>query len=257
VIDCVRDTLKGIISFAKTDRAAFEKAVKESLSEQQSSEVKKQQSRLAVCDKRAADLEILIRKIYEDNALGKLPDKRFLAMSAEYEAELDALEKEAAVLRAAVTAYESGGERAAKFMALVKRYQDFDDMSVAMLNEFIERIVVSERDRKGCTDTNQRVDIFLNFIGAFSVPKEEADPAVLAAKEEEERKIQERREKLHQAYLKRKANGKQAEYERKYAPRRRANYSARKAALLEEGAVLGSGVGAAFASAGQPAAANE
>jgi hypothetical protein len=247
VIDCVRDTLRGIISFAQTDKAAFEKAVKESLSEQQTSEVKKQSTRLAVCKKRVVDLEILIRKVYEDNALGKLPDKRFRALSDEYENEQDALEKEIAELQKAIAVYESGGERAAKFMALVKRYQDFDDMSVAMLNEFVERIVVYERDRKGCIETNQRVDIFLNFIGAFSVPKEEIDPAVLAAKEEEERKVLERRERLHQAYLKRKENGKQAEYEKKYNERRRNNLAAKKAALFDDGAVLGARSTAAFA----------
>ena len=85
----------------------------------------------------------------------------------------------------------------------------------------------------------------LVFIGGFSVPKEEIDPAVLAAQEEEERKTLERRERLHQAYLKRKANGKQAEYEQRYNERRRANYAAKKAALFDEEAVLGAGAAAA------------
>ena len=38
--------------------------------------------------------------------------------------------------------------------------------------------------------------------------------------EEEERKIKERKDKLHQNYLKRKASGKQKEYEDKYKARR-------------------------------------
>jgi hypothetical protein len=249
VMEMVRDTLKGVVSFAQTDKAAFEKAVKESLSEQKSSESKKQANRLAVCKRRAADLETLIRKTYEDNALGKLPDKRYHALSAQYETEQAALEAEIAKLQAAVTAFESGGERAERFIARVGRYRDYEDMDIAMLNEFIDRIVVFERDRKGCQDTNQRVDIFLNFIGQFNVPKEGMDPAVLAAKEEEERKQLERRERLHQAYLKRKANGKQQEYERRYNERRKANLAANRAALFAEGAVLGANAAAPFASA--------
>jgi DNA invertase Pin-like site-specific DNA recombinase len=247
VMGIVHDTLKGIVSFAQTDRAAFEKAVKESLSEQQTTEVKKQSHRLAVGKKRAADLETLLRKIYEDNALGKLPDKRYQALSTEYETEQAALENEIAGLQAAVSAYERGGERAARFIALVKRYQDFEDIGIAMLNEFVERIVIFERDRKGCQDANQRVDIYLNFIGAFSVPKEEIDPAVLAAREEEERMKLERREKLHQAYLQRKANGKQQEWEQSYNERRRKNKARAGATLYAEGAVLGANAAGPFA----------
>ena len=44
--------------------------------------------------------------------------------------------------------------------------------------------------------------------------------ATLAKREEEERKIEERKDKLHQNYLKRKASGKQKEYEDKYKARR-------------------------------------
>lgn len=43
---------------------------------------------LAICIKRAADLEILIQKIYVDNALGKLPDKRYWALSGQYETDI-------------------------------------------------------------------------------------------------------------------------------------------------------------------------
>ncbi len=32
---------------------------------------------MTVCEKRIGELEILIAKIYEDNALGKLSDKRY------------------------------------------------------------------------------------------------------------------------------------------------------------------------------------
>jgi hypothetical protein len=51
--------------------------VREVLASQQTGEVKKQQKRLAVCNKRAAELDTLFMKIYEDNALGRLPDKQY------------------------------------------------------------------------------------------------------------------------------------------------------------------------------------
>ncbi len=228
VMNLIAETLKSIAKYAREDKAAFTKAVQETLSTKQTDEVKAQKKRLAVCEKRAADLETLIRKIYEDNALGKLPDKRYEALNAQYEKEQEELEREIPGLRAAVERFEGGSERAGRFMALVKRYEDFSELTTPMLNEFVEKIIVHERDRKGCIDTTQKVEIHLNFIGQFTVPKAPVDPDVLAAQEEEQRKKLERQERLHQNYLKRKASGKQQEYDRKYNEKRKAKAQAAK-----------------------------
>ena len=53
--------------------------------------------------KRAGELEKLICKIYEDNALGKLPDARYRALDAQYAKEQDTLEIEIMELEKAVT----------------------------------------------------------------------------------------------------------------------------------------------------------
>ena len=47
-----------------------------------------------------------------------------------------------------------------------------------MINEFIEKIVVHERDRKGSTDTTQEVEIYFNFIGRY-VPMSLSEPVEL------------------------------------------------------------------------------
>ena len=54
---------------------------------------------------------------------------------------------------------EDGDDKAARFIELVNRYESFEDMTTTMLNEFVEKIVVHERDAKGCIDTEQKVDI--------------------------------------------------------------------------------------------------
>ena len=43
---------------------------------------------------------------------------------------------------------------AEKFIALVDKYQNFDELTTYMLNEFVEKIVVHERDRKGSIETS-------------------------------------------------------------------------------------------------------
>ena len=235
----IKDTLKGVISFAENDKEAFEKAVRETFTAKRTDDMRKNEKRLAVCEQRTAEIETLYKKIYEDNALGKLPDKRFSTLSVEYENEQTALEKEIAELRANVTRFEDGWKQAAKFTALIKRYADFEEITVTMLNEFVERVIVHERERKGSRDTKQKVEIHFNFIGEFKAPVPEIDPTILAQQEEERRIIEARKDRLHQNYLKRKENGKHQEWERNYKKRRKAKKAEKRAMLLDEGLRLG------------------
>ncbi|MCL2638490.1 MAG: recombinase family protein [Oscillospiraceae bacterium] len=237
----IKDTLKSIISFAENDKTAFENAVRETFTAKHTEDTKKNGKRLIVCEQRTAEIETLYKKIYEDNALGKLPDKRFAMLSAEYENEQIALEKEISELKVSVAQFEDSWKQVAKFTALIKRYADFEEMTVTMLNEFVEKIVVHERAHKSSIDIVQNVEIHFNFIGEFiaPIPNVEIDPAVLAEQEEEQRKIAERKKRLRQNYQKRKANGKQKEWEQKYEKRRKALKAEKRAVLLAEGLQLG------------------
>ena len=93
------------------------------------------------------------------------------------------------------------------------------------------RIVVHERDRKGSIQTTQRVDIYFSFIGTFVPPAEPIDPEVAAAMEAERQAIEAKKDRLHQNYLKRKANGSQQKYEARYESRRIARMKELKEAL--------------------------
>lgn len=68
--------------------------------------------------------------------------------------------------------------------------------------------------------SEQKIEIYFNFIGNYELPQMKLSEEEKQKLEEEERKINERKDKLHQNYLKRKASGKQKEYEDKYKARR-------------------------------------
>jgi hypothetical protein len=133
-----------------------------------------------------------------------------------------------------VEQFTDGNDRAERFMELINRYENFEEITTAMLSELVEKIVVHERDRKSSADTTQRIDIHLTFIGEYEFPPEEIDPEEQARLDEERRKREATKDRLHQNYLRRKENGKQKEYERKYEPKRRARLEANKAAAYEE-----------------------
>ena len=101
-----------------------------------------------------------------------------------------------------------------------------------MLNEFIEKILVHERDRKGSIQTTQEVEIYFNFVGRFVPPA--FGEVELTQRNRRIRKREERKDRLHQNYLKRKASGAQKRYEDKIKGRKKAEIEAKKAAIRAE-----------------------
>lgn len=138
----------------------------------------------------------------EDNALGKLPDARYAALDAQYAKEQGELAAEIAELEKAIGSYEQSRKSAGKFIALISKYENFD----TMLNEFVEKILVHERDRKGSQDTTQEVEIYFNFVGRY-VPPHFGEVALTAEEQEELRRKEEHKDRLHQNYLHRMTKG--------------------------------------------------
>ena len=233
VLTLVSDTLRAIAEYSRNDRTEFIHTVQETQVAQQSADISKKRRRLAAAQKRDGELEKLICKIYEDNALGKLPDARYRALDAQYAKEQDALEIEIAELEKAVTGYEQSQKSAEKFIALIDKYENFDTLTNTMLNEFVEKILVHERARKGSQDTTQEIEIYFNFLGRYIPPS--LQPVPLTPEEQEElQKKEERKDRLHQNYLKRKASGAQKRYEDKIKAKKKAEMDAKKALIRAE-----------------------
>ena len=138
-----------------------------------------------------------------------------------------------AELEKAVTGYEQSQKSAEKFIALIDKYENFDTLTNTMLNEFVEKILVHERARKGSQDTTQEIEIYFNFLGRYIPPS--LQPVPLTPEEQEElRKKEERKDRLHQNYLKRKASGAQKRYEDKIKAKKKAEMDAKKALIRAE-----------------------
>ena len=233
VLSLVSDMLQAISDYAKSDRAAFIREVQEAQASQQDSDIRKKRRRLAAAQKRAGELERLVCKIYEDNALGRLPDARYAALDAQYAKEQEALAAEITELEKAVSSYDQGKKSAEKFIALIDKYQGFENMTNTMLDEFVEKILVHERDRKGSIETTQAVEVYFNFVGKY-IPPVFRDVELTQEEQEALRKKEELKDKRHQAYLRRKASGWQRQYEERTRPGKKAKIDAQKAAIRQE-----------------------
>lgn len=192
--ELVLDAIREVSGFVKRSESEFVKQVREASAIRQEETAKAHKRRIYKAQRRVAELDTLVQKIYEDNVKGKLTDKRFEVLSAEYEREQAELEQSIDALQAELDNFHADSERADRFISIVKRYTDFTELTPAMITEFIEKIVVHEAT-KARGEREQQVDIYLNFIGRFEAAAAEPTAEELA----EEAQRQEKRERHRQA----------------------------------------------------------
>lgn len=195
----ILETIREVSAYALSNEKEFVKKVREASDVQQETTMKEYRRRLGKAKRRHEELDDLVKKLYESFATGKIPEKHFDRLLSGYDNEQTALEAEMQELQTGLDRYGADSVRADRFLELVKRYTDFSELTTPMLNEFIEKVVVHEAD-KSTGDRVQKVDIYLNFIGAFTVPKMEA---ALTAEQEarEQRKLQARNREREQNRL--------------------------------------------------------
>lgn len=219
VLELIKDMLKAIFDYANYDREKFIESLKKAQVNNDDSEVKKAKSRLAVVENRIDELEKLICRIYEDNILGKLPNARYEVLDKQYSAEKADLEAECISLRERVSICDKNRNSSQKFIDLVDKYSHFEELTNAMINEFVDKILIHERDRKGSTQTTQEVEIYFNFVGQYVPPT-----FVTEISPEEQAKLDELnriKDKRHEAYLRRKESGWQRKYEERVKSKKR------------------------------------
>lgn len=132
-------------------------------------------------------------------------DKSIALMLHDFEAELEGLTDSITQDQQELDRISRETVNAEKFLALVKKYTDFSELTPAMINEFVEKILVHQAEGKGASRT-QEVEIFFNFIGKVEIPRKEIE---LTEEEKAALAEQERR------------RAKKAEYNRRYMEKKR------------------------------------
>ena len=165
LMQTIAEVLKKIEDYSISNRAEFEALVKKNLAMQQTDKTKKQQKRIPQITTRLEQIDKVLNKLYEDNALGTISQDRYEQMSQKYSEEYYALKAELATLQEQLSAYENAGGRAQKFLKLTERHAAFTDLTPTILNEFISRIEVHERDQKRARYAIQHISIYFNYIG--------------------------------------------------------------------------------------------
>ena len=182
--------------YVQNNETDFIQRVQEAWGLRQEESIKEYRQRLTQAKKRYTELNGLIKKLYEGNATGRIPDKHFDRLLAEYDEEQIILEAEIAECQEHLDNWTADKLKTDQFIELTKRYTDFTELTTPMLNEFIEKVIVHEGEGRG-NSRRQRLDIYLNFIGTFEVPAEIVTPMELEEqrREQEEQAAREERSK--------------------------------------------------------------
>ena len=161
ILNAIKAMTKKIIEnedeFAEQLQAAWE-----SQNTHASSESKKE---LHSVQKRVDELDALIRSLYENSVLGKIPERQYQRLMAQYDEEQTVCEARIAELKKELDDVETTKVDLKRFVKLIRKYKDCETLTDEMLYELVEKVVIHSASGGRTIYRQQQIDIYFNFIG--------------------------------------------------------------------------------------------
>ena len=170
LVEIVSDKLRQTISEAQLDRENFLKKLEQQSQAQFSKDNKRQRQQLQKDEHRFKEIDRIIQQLYEDNLLGKISDERFVKLSQTYEEEQKQLQISISNLTEKLAKQQEDSLNISKFMTRISKYTHVSELTVEMVNELIDKIVIHKPTG---TKRNRiiQIDIYYNFIGKLNIEK--------------------------------------------------------------------------------------
>lgn len=170
--EIVRDTLRTVNRYAIADEEGFRRRLAREAATYQPDDRKQLAKAIREKEKHIARLEHLLKKLYEDYALGHIPEERFDKLSAQYEQEEATLKAELADDQARLNNVQTASAQTDKYLALARKYRDCTEVTDDMILAFVEKIVVYRTIRPAKGQRTRKIEVHLNYIGQFPIPTE-------------------------------------------------------------------------------------
>ena len=174
LIEIISGKLRQTIQEVHFNQEAFLKKLEKQSQAQFSKDNKRQRQQLQKDEHRSKEIDNIIQKLYEDNLLGKISDERFVKLSQSYEEEQRQLQTSISDLTEKLAKQQEDNLNISKFMTRILKYTELPELTVEIVNELIDKIVIHKPTG---TKRNRiiQIDIYYNFIGKLNNEKSESD----------------------------------------------------------------------------------
>lgn len=169
VMAMVKNDLRYTIRFANDNKETFMSILKERTEAKNKRELASAIEEKEVAEKRIVALDKIIQSLYEDKVSGKLSEERYIKMSDNYEAEQKELTEKVKILKAEIEKAQTKYDNIQKFMAIVKRYSDFEELTPEILRAFVDKIIIYEKQKVNGY-IRHTIEIVYNFVEAIELP---------------------------------------------------------------------------------------
>ena len=190
----ILQAIKAVSKYVIENEAEFVSQLKAVWNESRSRSAANGQQELDEAKTRMAELDARIQQLYDSAISGLLPERQAQRMIQQYDEEQLVLEKRVAELESLAQQDEIKQVDASRFIALVRKYRDCEELTDTMLYAFIDRIEVHEATGGRTIYRQQNIDIHFNFIGNYYPPVEAVseEERIAAIEAEQQRKKQEK-----------------------------------------------------------------
>ena len=181
LIEIVSGKLRQTIQEAHFNQEDFLKKLEQQSQAQFNKDNKNQRQQLQKDEHRSKEIDTIIQKLYEDNLLGKISDERFVKLSQSYEEEQKQLQTSISDLTEKLAKQQEDNLNISKFMTRILKYTELPELTVEIVNELIDKIVIHKPTG---TKRNRiiQIDIYYNFIGKLNNEKRVWDNSPLFPK---------------------------------------------------------------------------
>ncbi len=119
-------------------------------------------------ERRVQALDRIIRNLYEDKVNGNLSDERFRKLSQEYEEEQKTLTARIRELQEILMKAKEQSDNVTRFMRIVRKYTEITELTPEIVRDFIEKVIVHEKEKIDGGKRTQAVEIIYNCVGMIS-----------------------------------------------------------------------------------------
>ena len=206
----VAEALKKIEDYSISNRAEFEALVKKSLAMQQTDQTRTAETYPQITT-RLEQIDKVLNKLYEDNALGTIPQDRYEQMSQKYSEEYYTLKTSLPRSKSSYPLMRTREDGAEVFETDGTPCRPLPNLPPPISTSLSAGLKCIERDQKRARYAIQHIGIYFNYIGRF-------ENGVTQLAEPTEQEIRQMREEIEEA-KKEKSRAYHRQYSREYRAR--------------------------------------